>query len=36
LRSLRSSGDFEAYWCFHKEQELYRNHLLRFADPQYF
>jgi hypothetical protein len=22
LRSLRSNGDFEAYWCFHKQQEL--------------
>jgi hypothetical protein len=33
LRSLRSSGDFEAYWCFHKEQELHRNHLSRYADP---
>lgn len=33
LRSLRSSGDFEAYWCFHKEQERHRNHLSRYADP---
>jgi hypothetical protein len=32
LRSLRSSGDFEAYWRFHKEQELHRNHLSRYAD----
>jgi hypothetical protein len=32
LRSLRSSGDFEAYWCFHKEQERHRNHLSRYAD----
>lgn len=33
LRSLRSCGDFEAYWRFHKEQELHRNHLSRYADP---
>jgi hypothetical protein len=32
LRSLRSSGDFEAYWRFHKQQELQRNHLSRYAD----
>lgn len=32
LRSLRSSGDFEMYWQFHKQQELQRNHLSRYAD----
>jgi len=32
LRSLRSSSDFEAYWCFHKQQELQRNHLSRYAE----
>ena len=32
LRSLRSSSDFEAYWQFHKQQELQRNHLSRYAD----
>jgi hypothetical protein len=32
LRSLRSSGDFEAYWGFHKQQELQRNHLSRYAE----
>jgi hypothetical protein len=32
LRSLRSSGDFDAYWRFHKEQELMRNHLSRYAE----
>jgi hypothetical protein len=32
LRSLRSSGDFEAYWVFHKQQELYRNHVSRYAE----
>jgi hypothetical protein len=32
LRSLHSSGDFEAYWCFHKQQELQRNHLSRYAE----
>jgi hypothetical protein len=33
LRALRSSGDFDAYWCFHKQQELQRHHLSRYADP---
>jgi hypothetical protein len=32
LRSLRSSGDFEAYWVFHKQQELRRNHVSRYAE----
>jgi len=30
LRSLRSSGDFEAYWEFHKTHELKRNHTSRY------
>lgn len=30
LRSLRSSGDFEVYWEFHKAQELARNHTSRY------
>ena len=32
IRALYSSGDLDAYWRFHKEQELKRNHLSRFAD----
>jgi hypothetical protein len=28
IRSLRSSGDFEAYWAFHIVQEHQRNYLL--------
>jgi len=31
LRALRTSGDFEDYWRFHRRQELERNHLSRFA-----
>lgn len=31
LRSLRSSGDFDAYWCFHLEQERKRKHNARYA-----
>jgi len=31
LRSLRSSGDFDAYWRFHLEQERKRNHNARYA-----
>lgn len=32
LRSLRSSGDFEVYWEFHKAQELARNHTSRYMN----
>jgi hypothetical protein len=32
LRALRSSGDFDAYWSFHLEHELRRNHLCHYAD----
>lgn len=31
LRSLRSSGDFEAYWAFHLAKEHERNHQARYA-----
>ena len=31
LRSVRSSGDFDAYWRFHKEREHQRNHASRFT-----
>jgi hypothetical protein len=31
IRSLRSSGDFDAYWKFHRKQELQRNHSCRYA-----
>jgi hypothetical protein len=31
IRSLRSSGDLDAYWKFHREQELQRNHSCRYA-----
>jgi len=27
LRSLRASGDFDAYWAFHESAEYVRNHL---------
>ncbi len=36
LRALRSSGDFEAYWHFHKEQELLRNHTNHYEKPELF
>ncbi|GKT10456.1 hypothetical protein [Desulforhabdus sp. TSK] len=26
IRSLRSSGDFDAYWAFHQSREHQRNH----------
>jgi hypothetical protein len=31
LRALRSSGDFDAYWPFHEQQEHLRNHAARYA-----
>lgn len=31
IRSLRSSGDFDEYWRFHRAQELQRNHSCRYA-----
>ncbi len=34
LRALRSSGDFEPYWCFHEQQEYRRNHAAQYADGQ--
>ncbi len=30
LRSLRSSGDFDAYWEYHKSQALRRNHIEKY------
>jgi hypothetical protein len=30
LRALRSNGDFDAYWAWHEEQELTRNHQARY------
>jgi hypothetical protein len=32
LRALRTSGDFEAYWPYHEEQELRRNHAVHYAN----
>ena len=34
LRALRSSGDFDEYWRFHRRQELERNHLVRYATDE--
>jgi len=31
LRSLEASGDFDAYWSFHREREYQRNHASRYA-----
>ena len=32
LRALRSSGNFEAYWRFHEQQEYRRHHAAQYAD----
>jgi hypothetical protein len=34
LRSLRASGDFEAYWQFHLKQEHQRHHTAHYAEGQ--
>jgi hypothetical protein len=34
IRALRASGDFDDYWDFHKQQELQRNHISKFHDPE--
>ena len=31
LRALRTSGDFDAYWRFHEQQEHLRNHVALYA-----
>ena len=31
LRALRASGDFDAYWAFHEQEEHRRNHAQRYA-----
>lgn len=31
LRSLRASGDWEAYWAFHLQQEYQRHHARQYA-----
>ena len=31
LRALRSNGDFEQYWCYHRKQERRRVHESRYA-----
>ena len=33
IRSMRSSGDFEEYWIYHKAKECERNHLEKYARP---
>jgi hypothetical protein len=33
IRALRSSGDFEQYWNFHKFKEFTRNHADKFLNP---
>ena len=32
LRALCSNGDFDAYWTWHQQQELARNHLTRYQE----
>jgi hypothetical protein len=33
IRALRTSGDFEQYWDFHKIKEFTRNHIDKFLNP---
>jgi hypothetical protein len=32
LRSLRASGDWDAYWTYHERKEHERNHASRYAN----
>jgi hypothetical protein len=34
LRSLRASGDLDAYWQHHEQRELQRNHAKRYANER--
>jgi hypothetical protein len=34
IRALRTIGDFDEYWIFHKTRELKRNYLSRMQDPE--
>ena len=34
IRALRTSGDFDEYWQFHKLQEFQRNHVNKFQNPE--
>ena len=34
IRALRTSGDFDEYWQFHKIQEFQRNYLNKFQNPE--
>lgn len=35
LRALKSSGDLDEYWAFHRAQERQRNHLERYAETEF-
>jgi len=35
LRALKSSGDLDDYWAFHRRQERDRNHLRHYADSEF-
>jgi hypothetical protein len=34
LRALQTSGDFDDYWQFHRQQEHHRNHATKYADQR--
>ena len=36
LRSLKVSGEFENYWEFYEQQEFIRNHIDKYAEPNFF
>ena len=35
LRSLKVSGEFERYWEFYEKQEFIRNHVVKYAEPEF-
>ena len=32
LRAVIANGDFDAYWQYHQQQQLRRNHLDRYLE----
>ncbi len=34
MRALKASGDFDAYWRFHEQRQLQRQHLQKYANAQ--
>ena len=33
IRALKASGDIEEYWQYHQQEELNRNHVCKYENP---